>query len=63
MSRCKFYFIAIILSLTATVAIAQKPNFLTKSENKMDGACFLMEKPLMAGKNQPIQDGLSVEES
>ena len=34
MSRCKFYFIAIILSLTATVAIAQKSNFLTKSEKQ-----------------------------
>ena len=34
MRRYKFYFIAIILSLTATVAIAQKPNFLTKSEKQ-----------------------------
>lgn len=34
MSRYKFYFIAIILSITATATVAQKPNVLTKSEKQ-----------------------------
>ncbi len=34
MYRYKFYFIAIILSITATAAVAQKPNVLTKSEKQ-----------------------------
>lgn len=60
MYRYKFYFIAIILSITATEAVAQKPNVLTKSE-KQNGWRLLFDGKTFNGLQKLANTGWLLE--